>query len=189
MILDAFNYLMLYEVGPHWDPNDPDVIVGACDTNEQAAKVGFVNDPVDPGGVTKYGISQRANPDIDIVGLTMQQAIDIYREKYFDRALCQYLQSPLEIIHFDGAVNHGVFRANMFLQQASALFSDGSLTLRNVDYINKQTKYDVVITNIAAIRISFYQRIVQNNPSQGRFLKGWTNRINHVTSYCLARLQ
>ena len=27
---------------------------------------GYVNDPKDPGGETKFGLSHRANPDLDI---------------------------------------------------------------------------------------------------------------------------
>ena len=32
---------------------------------------GYVNDPRDPGGETKYGISRRAYPGEDIAGMTL----------------------------------------------------------------------------------------------------------------------
>jgi lysozyme family protein len=35
---------------------------------------GLVNDPLDPGGMTKYGISKRFNPDVDVENLTIEQA-------------------------------------------------------------------------------------------------------------------
>jgi len=35
---------------------------------------GYVNDPNDAGGATKYGISQRTYPNLDIANLTVAQA-------------------------------------------------------------------------------------------------------------------
>ena len=35
---------------------------------------GYVNDPDDPGGETKYGISKKAYPDEDIKELTIERA-------------------------------------------------------------------------------------------------------------------
>jgi len=43
---------------------------------------GYVNDPRDPGGETKYGISKRAYPGLDIKNLTEEQAKEIYRQDY-----------------------------------------------------------------------------------------------------------
>ena len=40
---------------------------------------GYVNNPNDPGGETKYGVSKKAYPDIDIENLTLEQAKKIYR--------------------------------------------------------------------------------------------------------------
>jgi len=49
--------------------------------NEGGAKV--VNDPNDKGGLTKFGISQRAYPNLDIKNLTLEQAEEIYYNDYF----------------------------------------------------------------------------------------------------------
>ena len=38
---------------------------------------GYVNDPDDPGGETKYGISKKAFPKEDIKNLTIVRAKDI----------------------------------------------------------------------------------------------------------------
>ena len=37
---------------------------------------GYVNDPADPGGKTKYGISKRYHPKVDIKALTEKEAAD-----------------------------------------------------------------------------------------------------------------
>ena len=49
---------------------------------------GYVNDPNDSGGQTKYGISKKAYPDLDIPNLTIAQAMEIYRKDYWDRCKC-----------------------------------------------------------------------------------------------------
>ena len=41
---------------------------------------GYSNDPNDPGGETKYGISKRSYPELDISKLTLEQAKDIFIE-------------------------------------------------------------------------------------------------------------
>ena len=39
---------------------------------------GYVNNPNDKGGETKYGISKRAYPNLDIKNLTLKKAEEIY---------------------------------------------------------------------------------------------------------------
>ena len=46
---------------------------------------GYSADPHDPGGETKFGISKRAYPQLDIKSLTLDQAKAIYRRDYWDR--------------------------------------------------------------------------------------------------------
>ena len=41
---------------------------------------GYVNDPKDLGGETKYGITKRFYPDIDIKNLTIEEAKEIYKK-------------------------------------------------------------------------------------------------------------
>ncbi|OXE36892.1 MAG: hypothetical protein CGW95_04725, partial [Phenylobacterium zucineum] len=40
---------------------------------------GYTNNPQDPGGETKFGISKRAYPDQDIANLTLDAAKAIYK--------------------------------------------------------------------------------------------------------------
>lgn len=46
---------------------------------------GYVDHPQDPGGETKYGISKRSYPDLDIKNLTRDDAARIYREDFYQR--------------------------------------------------------------------------------------------------------
>ena len=45
-----------------------------CISHVLAAEGGLVNDPKDPGGVTKFGISQRSYPALNIRELTPDDA-------------------------------------------------------------------------------------------------------------------
>lgn len=69
---------------------------------------GYVNDPHDPGGETKFGISKRAYPNLDIKNLTLEDAKAIYKRDYWDVMGCDALSWEMALIAFDAAVNQGV---------------------------------------------------------------------------------
>jgi hypothetical protein len=66
----AVDHAMLYEVGGFWNVNHPAVAGGLIDTPANRKAVGYVNDPADRGGETKFGVAVRANPDLNITNLT-----------------------------------------------------------------------------------------------------------------------
>ena len=86
---------------------------------------GYSLDPHDRGGETKYGISKRAYPHIDIANLTLAQAKAIYRTDYWDKAKCSSLPPDLALLVFDAAVNNGVGAAIRWLQRAANVTVDG----------------------------------------------------------------
>jgi lysozyme family protein len=86
---------------------------------------GYSNDPSDPGGETKYGISKRAYPDVDIKALTLETAATIYRRDYWDKARCDELPAPVAQCLFDSMVNQGPRTAIKLLQDSLSLETDG----------------------------------------------------------------
>lgn len=84
---------------------------------------GYSNDLQDPGGETKYGISKRAYPNLDIAKLTRDQAIAIYQRDYWDHL--PTLPGRLQFLVFDFAVNAGIKRAVQTLQSAIGVHPDG----------------------------------------------------------------
>ena len=86
---------------------------------------GYVNDPRDPGGETKFGISKRAYPDEDIAGITIEYAKQIYRRDYWDAVQAEYLPDAVRFDLFDAAVNSGVRQAVKWLQLAAKAEPDG----------------------------------------------------------------
>jgi len=76
---------------------------------------GYVNDPDDPGGETKFGISKRAFPRINISDLTESHAKELYHQYYWQPMRCNELPDRLRLPVFDCAVNQGIRRATKFL--------------------------------------------------------------------------
>ena len=80
---------------------------------------GYVNDPKDLGGETKYGITKRFYPDVDIKNLTIEQAVEIYKKDYWDKNKVESLPQNLWHIYFDMCVNMGKRTAVKVLQRAA----------------------------------------------------------------------
>lgn len=68
---------------------------------------GYVNDPKDPGGETKYGISKRRYPNEDIKNLTIERAQFLYQRDFWNPHKCDYLPWEQALLVFDTAVNGG----------------------------------------------------------------------------------
>lgn len=88
---------------------------------------GYSNDPQDPGGETKYGISKRSYPNLDIANLSLDDAKAIYKRDYWDAAGCDVLCSPLNFEVFDMVVNSGLAAASKTLQKALGVVPDGHI--------------------------------------------------------------
>lgn len=115
----------------------------------------------DRGGVTKFGISQAANPDVDVPNLTKDQAIDLYYDRYWKKSGAEKIAAndprAAEII-MDTAVHHGPPAAiNMF----------------------EQAKGDPArLLDIREERL----RAQANQPGQKKFGGGWESRIQDLRS-------
>jgi len=96
---------------------------------------GYVNHKSDPGGETKFGISKRSYPSLDIAALTLADARAIYKRDYWERAQCDKLPPGVAFDVFDTAVNSGIGQSIRLLQRALGLADDGivgPLTLATV---------------------------------------------------------
>lgn len=86
---------------------------------------GYSNDPRDAGGETRWGISKRAFPEEDILLLTRERAVDLYRKHYWAPLRPEELPEPVAIVLFDIAVNQGLPTAVRLLQRACGVTQDG----------------------------------------------------------------
>lgn len=132
---------------------------------------GYSNDSNDPGGETKFGISKRAYPNLDIKNLTRDKAIEIYKRDYWDK-LPDTLPAAIHCVLFDCAVNAGAGRAIRLLQSAIKVNPDSQWGRLSQSALNKFDENEVLL-RFATERIMFYSAL----STFSRFGKGWINRV------------
>ncbi len=138
---------------------------------------GLVDDPQDNGGLTKYGLSQRAYPDLDICNLTVEQAKKIYKRDYWDKIKGDdIISNNIAYEIFDTAVNMGVRTASKLAQTAVEAHPDGFIgknTLEKLNSINKE----LFLLRFKLAKIARYVSLANKRPANRKFLRGWLNRV------------
>lgn len=129
---------------------------------------GYVFDKNDPGGETKYGISKRAYPNVDIKNLTLDNALAIYYRDYWPCA--STLDFPLNVCVFDCAVNQGTKKAMRFLMASK---KDWKL------YIQQRWE------DYAALLAGKFK----DNPDKDKFRKTWFTRLNNLKKFIDEQVQ
>jgi len=143
---------------------------------------GYVNDPSDPGGETKYGISKRSYPKVDIKNLTIDQASKIYKNDFYDVMRCDEYQSDhiaQEVL--EQSVNMGIKTAVSFLQVVakgcgSHIEVDGKMGKATMDAV-KAIDAEVLLIAIKALAIAHYLELARERPPMRKYLKGWIKRV------------
>jgi lysozyme family protein len=129
---------------------------------------GLVDNPKDPGGLTNFGISQRAYPKLDIRNLTAADAAEIYRRDYWEKIQGDKLPEPLAIAVFDAAVNVGWPRAILMLQESLGVTVDGNIGPQTLAACAKPE----ALVWFSAARVRFYVA----NRNYSVFGLGWIRR-------------
>ncbi len=138
---------------------------------------GYVNHPSDPGGETKYGISKRSYPLLDIKNLTEERAIEIYYNDFWKRLRCDEIADENLALHvFDFAVNAGRGRAVKMLQKMLDTSVDGIIGPHTLKCANEADGKSLTYC-YKQERIRYYKRLVERKPEMEVFLKGWVNRV------------
>lgn len=141
---------------------------------------GYVDNPKDPGGETKHGISKRAYPDLDIPNLTKAQAAEIYFKDYWQKIRGDRLPFGVSLILFDFAVNAGIKQAVKCLQKVVSVKRDGvfgDMTMIATFAHNKAYVMECLTTE----RILYYSKL--NNFET--FGAGWIRRSIETLSTAL----
>lgn len=134
---------------------------------------GYVNNPADPGGETKFGISKRSYPGEDIANMTLERAKEIYRRDYWGPAGCDTVPEALKFDLFDTAVNAGVKTAIKFLQQGAGADADGVLGSQTMMAVQGIEPFRL-LTRFNGWRLDH----LNDNPTLwAQFGRGWAQRM------------
>ena len=141
---------------------------------------GYVNDPDDPGGETKFGISKRQYPKLDIRRLTKPQARAIYHRDYWLPMGCDQIASGrLAAKIFDIGVLTGVPRMSRILQQAcnglgAGLVVDGHIGPVTTGWINTQDPC-LILNEVVALAETYLTGL-----GRKKCLQGWLRRVKEA---------
>ena len=156
---------------------------------------GYFNHPLDSGGETMYGITikvARANGyDGPMVEMKLDFAKSIYKKQYWDVLNLDEVNNQ-EIANriFDISVNCGYRTAAKILQRGLNLLNrnalswfdiivDGLVGKKTLGMLNELSlkDQDYMVSVIKGLQFERYVKIVEKNPTQEVFFRGWINRI------------
>jgi len=149
---------------------------------------GYVNDPTDRGGETKYGISKRSYPNLDIRNLSLQDAKEIYYRDFWQvNGLDNILKYEVAAELFDTGVNMGVGIASRFLQEALNLMNRNGQNFADLKVdgqigpatISAYRKVDdrILLKVLNGLQFSRYVWICKERPDQEKYFNGWMKRV------------
>ena len=176
--------------------------------DQSAARVlklegGYQSNPSDKGNYnslrqnvgTNYGVSARLYEDwigrppslADMKAITKALALRIYRERFWNKINGDAIrdQALAELV-FDGAINHGVYRSLVLLQEVLGVPTTGAINSATLTAINSRNAASVY-NAYRQRRIKFYNSLVAADPSQGVFLKGWLSRMEQFKDYVASK--
>lgn len=151
-------------------------------TNILKEEGGYSNNPSDPGGETKWGISKNSYPHLNIKELTKEQAEQIYKNDYWTPIQGDHLHDDtLAVEVMEEAVNMGTRVAIKFLQSAilacgGKIEVDGKMGDKTLVELKKHDP-KILLACIKSQSMSYYMSLVHQHPALRKFLKGWFNRV------------
>ncbi|WP_299874895.1 holin-associated N-acetylmuramidase [uncultured Sulfitobacter sp.] len=173
-----------------------------------AREGGYVNDPDDPGGATKFGVTihtmRRLGLDLsgdgkvgaaDVKLLTRAQATDIFIKHYFEKPGIAMLPEALQASVFDMYVNAGgnavKILQRLFNEMGFALKVDGQLGGRTAQAADEamQTAPDLVVDAYGIARRNYYFRLADSRKASRKYARsraggkgGWITRAEDFIS-------
>lgn len=173
-----------------------------------AREGGFVNDPDDPGGATKYGVTihtmRRLGIDLDGDGdvdvadvrlLSRAQAKDIFLGHYFRKPGIDKLPDALQASVFDMQVNAGTAAVRILQtllnQMGQRLTEDGAIGPKTLEAAAAAMAVapDHLVDAYGIARRNFYYRLADRRPASRKYARrrdggkgGWIARAEEFIS-------
>lgn len=149
---------------------------------------GFVNDPDDSGGATKYGITLATLSKWrgkkctlnDIFNLKLDEALLIYEKKFLDEFSYSQIESDNKVlVMFDLAAHSGVQRSVMVAQKILGVKIDGNCGPKTLAALNSFSE-KVFCREFLQAQQDRYFDIAETRPKDRKFLRGWVIRRVHL---------
>lgn len=137
---------------------------------------GYTNTLNDGAGETKYGVTKRSYPHLDIKNLTETQAKDIFKQDFYDKVGGDRLASisePLAMHVADMAYNAGTGTAIKLLHRAAGLPDS---TKMSEDLYKALTSDQSLVDEFVKQRLAYYS----TRANAPKFMKSWSNRVDHI---------
>jgi len=139
---------------------------------------GYSCDPLDPGGESRFGISKKSYPRLNIGTLTKDRAIEIYRRDFWEpNRYAEIEEDSIAEKVFDLAVNMGARGANTLLQVAVLMSGGGRLKLdgvvgpKTLGAVNGHANPKYLLAEIKLRACKYYVGLGNRN-----YLAGWIRR-------------
>lgn len=148
---------------------------------------GYSDHPQDRGGETRFGISARAYPDLNIANLTREEAREIYLRDYWRVLRGDEVWWPLSEILFVFGVHAGVKAAARLLQDAvngvtgARLRQDGVIGPKTLAALEEADRVKLALGFISNV-LNHYRGC----PDWWRWYDGWVNRVARHFSWVAA---
>lgn len=169
---------------------------------------GFVNDPDDPGGATKFGVTihtmRRLGLDLtkdgtvdvaDVRALSRADAVRIFVRHYFEHPRIQLLPEALHATVFDMYVNAGSnavrILQRLLLDMGFQVVVDGAIGPQTANAARDAAKPDPMALRDAygVARRNYYFRIADRRPASRKYARtragtkgGWISRAEEFLS-------
>ncbi len=141
---------------------------------------GYSSDPADSGGATRFGISARAHPGLDIATLTRDAAVQIYWREWWLRFGFSQLPDAVAAKTFDLAVNIGAAHAIECLQRAlracgTPVTEDGAIGAATAAEAARADA-SALMSAMRSEAAGYYRLVAARAPADREFLRGWLIR-------------
>ena len=173
-----------------------------------AREGGYVNDPDDPGGATKYGVTihtlRRLGLDLtndgavdarDVRALTRQQAVEIFITYYYDRPRIGEMPADLRSSLFDMYVNAGSnavrILQRLLVEMGYPVAVDGVIGPQTLAAAQNAAGTDAGLLRDAygVARRNYYFRLADARPASRKYARtraggkgGWIRRAESFVS-------
>lgn len=136
----------------------------------------FSDHPDDPGGKTRYGITEAVARRVgyrgDMRELPLDLAKRIYKAEYWDAVRADEMPPAVRYVLFDAAVNSGVGQAARWLQNAAGVTPDGVIGPRTMAAVNA-----LDANGLKSRMLASRLRMMTNLSNWPSFSRGWARRI------------